>query len=81
MPFDSTRRRLLKLIPLGAVGSFIAACAGQPAASPTAAAAATATPAATPRPAVTQQPSVTFKWQSTFGTKDFFHQELIDLSK
>ncbi|HEV8535379.1 MAG TPA: TRAP transporter substrate-binding protein, partial [Candidatus Limnocylindria bacterium] len=36
-------------------------------------------PAATT--AIQQQPSVTFKWQSTFGTKDFFHQELIDLAQ
>jgi len=81
MPVDlkATRRRFIKLSGLGAVGAFIAACTSTttPAASP--AAAPTAAPAA-PAPVV-QLPSVTLKVQSTFGTKDFFHQELIDVAK
>ena len=61
----------------------MSACAGQSApaatAAPAAATAAVGQPAATA--AAQQQPSVTLKWQSTFGTKDFFHQELIDVAK
>jgi TRAP-type mannitol/chloroaromatic compound transport system substrate-binding protein len=81
MDLKATRRRFLKISGLSAVGAFIAACTGAtPAASPAAGTPAAAAPAATAAPAQ-QVPSVVMKWQSTFGTKDFFHQELIDVSK
>ncbi len=76
------RRSLLKYASLSGLGAFVSACAGQSAPAATAAPGAgspAAQPAATA--AVQQQPSVTWKWQSTFGTKDFFHQELIDVAK
>ncbi len=71
-----SRRGFLKYGSLSGLGAFIAACA------PQSAPAATGSPGTQPTTAAAvQQPSVTFKWQSTFGTKDFFHQELIDLAK
>ena len=74
------RRNLLKYASLSGLGAFVAACT-QSAPPPAAATGSpgAAQPAATT--AIQQQPSVTFKWQSTFGTKDFFHQELIDIAK
>lgn len=79
------RRSLLKYASVSGLASLATACLSQNAPT-TATATAPAQPGATaaagtgPAP-IQQQPSVTLKWQSTFGTKDFFHQELIDVAK
>lgn len=75
------RRSLLKYASVSGLASLATACLSQ--SVPTTA---TATPAAgvgqpQPTTAIQQQPTVTLKVQSTFGTKDFFHQELIDVAK
>lgn len=86
MDLNGTRRKFLKFSGLAAIGGVIAACTQQattPVATAAPAGAAQATPAPAPAAGVgiQQQPSATLKVQSTFGTKDFFHQELIDVAK
>lgn len=79
------RRTLLRYASVSGLASLATACLSQQA--PTAATASPAAPGATTAPAtaaapaVQQQPTVTMKWQSTFGTKDFFHQELVDVAQ
>ena len=76
------RRSLLKYASVSGIASLATACLAQTQPTTTQATASPAAgEAATQRPAAQQQPTVTLKWQSTFGTADFFHQTLIQIAK
>lgn len=79
---NSTRRRFLKVAPLAASSVLLAACAETTGSTPTAVVGqASTTVAQASAPAVAQGQTFTLRMQSTWPTKDIFHETFQDWGK